>query len=145
MDGILHSLNAWRESSDFPQWLPYLRLLATLMIGFTVGLVAAVVEVDEILAAARAALRDIELCDKQGMELLGVNRGNYSDKLRGVRPFTVEALAKFPIEFWQAFSVRIAMRVGPPAHIAVAGRLARDARRQARMSLPTVHRQESAS
>lgn len=135
MDGMLHILNAWRESKEFPLWLPYLRVAAMVVAGFSVGLISTVVQVDDVLTAVRDALRDIGISDKDACTFLGVNRGNLCDKLRGERPFTLQAASKFPIEFWQAFSVRLAMRVGSPAHVMAGMRLARDARRQSRMSL----------
>ena len=144
MDGILHMLNGWRESDSYSLWLPYLQGGALFLMGFATGaLLAIAVQVDDVLAAVRQSLRDIGITDKSAAGLLGVNRGNLCDKLRGERALTLEALAKFPIEFFQAFPVRLAMRYGSPAHVVVGARLAREARRQARMSLQDNQHQHS--
>jgi len=138
MDGILDLLNAWRESESFSLWVPYLRVVGMFVIGLCVGMVwAMAVQVEDVLGAVRATLRDIGVTDKEACALLGVNRSNLCDKVRGERPWTLESLSKFPVDFWQAFPVRLAMQFGSPAHVVVGARLARDARRQARMTLPS--------
>lgn len=134
MENILNALNEFRQSNEFPLWLPYLRLVVMLVVGCVLCLASAV-QIQDVLAAVRQTLRDIGVTDKDACGLLGVNRGNLCDKLRGERPWTLESLSKFPVEFWQAFPVRLAMCYGSPSHVVVGARLARDARRQARMSL----------
>lgn len=136
MDAILDLLNAFRESDFYPLALPYMRVCGVCVMGFAWGVVLAVaVELDDVLAAVRQTLRDIGITDKEAAHLLGVNPSNLYDKLRGERALTLAALAKFGSDFFQAFPVRLAMRYGSPAHVVVGARLARDARRQARMSL----------
>lgn len=122
MDSILEAYHAFRESDCYSLWLPYLRLGAMFIIGFVVGLGTVVAESEvmaKALMAVRQALRDIGIADKQAADLLGVNLGNLSDKLRGERALTVESLSKFPVEFWQALPVRLAMTFGMSTQVRV--------------------------
>lgn len=140
MDAILDPLNAWRESSDYSLWLPYLRFAAMFVLGCVVGVGVALTEQD-VLADIRAALRHAGINDKAVTAYFNVNYGNCSDRLRGERPLTVAKLASLPSEFWQWFAVATASRHGVPVLVTTGARLHR---RQARMGLSS-QSQERAS
>src|SRR5687767_9320427 len=98
-DAILHSLNTWREGTDFPLWLPYLRAGVLFVVGLCVGgTLAMAVQVDDVLADVRAALRHAGLTDKEVTGFFGGSRGNCADRLSGERALTVQKLALLPIE-----------------------------------------------
>jgi len=133
MDPILQALNDWRQSTEFPPLLPYLRaLLIPVLFGGPTVLVHLLTR-DDLLADIRAALRDAGLSDKQAAADMAISKGLCSRKLHGDKPLSVDALAHLSPEFFQWLAVRLAARVGVPVAVDAGTKLAR----QARMGLPS--------
>lgn len=131
MHPILDGLNAWHQSREFAVWLPWIRLAFAFFAGVAYAMASAI-QCDELLADVRAALRKAGITDKAFAADAAISAGLASIKLNGVRPLTVQTLAKLPAEFWQWFAVQLACRVGTPKEVRIGGKL-----RQARMTLTT--------
>lgn len=134
LDSILHALNEFREGTSYPVVLPYLRYAVVFIVGLCAGFASAV-QVDDVLADVRAALRHAGITDKEVTSYFGGSRGNCADRLCGERALTLQKLATLPVEFWQWWAVSVAARHGIPVPVTTGARLARRAHRQARMSL----------
>ncbi len=129
MDAILHSLNAWRESTEFTVALPYMRLAALMLLGLCYP-VAVCIQRGDLHAALRQAIADAGLSEKQ---VAGTHsKSLLSMRLSGQKPVTFDTLSQMPVEVVQWFLVRAACSVGVPHAVIVGARLHR---RQARMAL----------
>lgn len=128
LDGILYTLLAFEQTTEFALIKPYLQVV---FVGLWAGLyvfAAVVLTSEDVLAAVREALRHADVTPKA----FTCNKGVVSEKLTGKRPLTLQSLTPLPVEFWQWFSVELAVRAGVPVDVTVGARLAR---RQARMAL----------
>ncbi len=136
MDAILEALNEFRKGTQFPAYLPYLRAVFFVALFGLPAIVSALLASD-VLVDIRAALRMAGIPEKATWN---ISAGKISEKLNGVRPLTVQALADLPAEFWRCFAVVTAQRHGVPHFVQVGAAL----QQQAHVA-PRSHQQEGAS
>ncbi len=132
MDAILAGLNASRQAT----WFPAAQVIGAWALVVLPLLIWLAISREDLRADVRAALRQAGITDKAAQIDMGISKSVYSRKLSGEKPLTLEALEALPVDFWQWFAVALAQRHGVPLTVLAGARLARVARRQARMSLP---------
>lgn len=141
MDSIVDALNAFRQTTEFTELLPVMRLLFSgLLCGVFVA-VTAIATRDDLIADVRAALRDIGMVERQAADAMAMGKAALSLKFSGERPLTFNDLASLPDEFFQWFALRLSYRVGLPEAVEAGARMTR---RQVRMTLDTAQEKEIA-
>jgi hypothetical protein len=91
MDSIFDLLVVAHQRTEFTMTIG-MRLIAMFVFGLTFGGLGAVMQDPSImLRQIRTALRMAGIADKEAAAICGVSKGNWSEKMAGSRPLTVQA------------------------------------------------------